>query len=250
MPNKFNSISFGKGESIIIDRTGELAAYYAAINVFKPLTADEEVELAIKIKNGDQSAKEKLVNANLRAVVSIVKKHYAIYGGCLSIMDLISAGNIGLMKAADKFDPTVGVKFLSYAVNDIRNSIVQEIKKSSRIVANYHSDAPNSHASLDEQLSDDDSTTLGDVLCTTTDAEGCYNESLMLDVLRTINKLLNPTELKVICVLYGIGTPSKSMWEVAEDYNKSEERIRQISVKAICKIRANKNAMQLLENYL
>jgi RNA polymerase primary sigma factor len=246
----FNSIYFGKGESVISERTSELAAYYAAISVFKPLTTDEEVELAYKIKQGDKAAKDKLVNANLRAVVSIVKRHYANYGGCLTMMDLISAGNIGLMKAADKFDPTIGVKFLSYAVNDIRNAIIQEIKKSSRIVANYHTDAPTDHTSLDEQLSDDDSTTLGDVMCTTTDAEGCLSESLTLDVLRIINSLLNPTELKVICVLYGIGTPAKSIWEVAEDYNKSEERIRQISVKAICKIRANKNAMKLLENYI
>ena len=246
----FNSIYFGKGESIITDRTSDLSAYYAAISVFQPLSVDDEVELANKIKEGDQRATDKLVNANLRAVVSIVRKYYANFGGCLTMMDLISAGNIGLMKAADKFNPTVGVKFLSFAVNEIRNSIVQEIKKSSRIVTDYHSDAPNSYSSLDAHIGDDDNTTLGDVLCTTTDAESCLDESLTLDVLRTINTLLNPMELKVICVLYGIGTPAKSMWEVAEDFNKTEERIRQISVKAICKIRANKDAISLLGKYI
>ena len=246
----FNSIYFGKGESIITDRTSDLSAYYAAISVFQPLSIDEEVELAYKIKEGDQAAKDKLVNSNLRSVVSIVRKHYANYGGCLTIMDLISAGNIGLMRAADKFDPTVGVKFLSFAVNEIRGEITREIRRASRIVADYHSSAPNGHISLDEQLGDDDNTTLGDVMCTTTDAESCLDESLTLDVLRTINTLLNPMESKVICVLYGIGTPAKSMWEVAEDFNKTEERIRQISVKAICKIRANKDAIALLAKYI
>ena len=251
MANKLDSICFGKGTSIITDRSSELAAYYAAINVFQPLTPDEEVELAYKIKAGDKAAKDKLVNANLRGVVSIVRSHYANFGGCLSIMDLISAGNIGLMDAADKFDPTIGTKFLSFAVNHIRTAIVQEIKHSSRIVRDYHKDAPNSHTSLDAPANnEDDSTSLGDIMCTTTDAEHCASESLLTDILRVLNSLLDEREVNIVCVLYGIGTQAKALWEIAEELHKTEERIRQISVIAINKLKANKKAIALLEKYI
>ena len=227
MANKLSSINFGskKGDNVITERTSELSAYYAAVNVFPVLTIDEEIELVYRIKAGDKAAKERLINCNLRGVISIVREHYNGCGGCLTTMDLISAGNIGLMKAVDKFDPTIGVKFLSFAVNDIRNEILQEIKKSSRIVADYHKDATNKHTSLDAPLTDDDNNaTLGDVLCTTTDKES--NESLVTDLLRVINTLLTEREVNIICVLYGIGTRPKLMWEVAEEYGQTKERIR------------------------
>lgn len=250
MANKLSSIYFGskKNSEVITERTSDLAAYYAAVNVFPVLTTDEEVELAFQIKAGNKAAKEKLINSNLRGVISIVREHYYGCGGCLTTMDLISAGNIGLMKAADKFDPTIGVKFLSFAVNDIRAAILEEIKKSSRIVADYHKDATTKHTSLDAPLTDDDNATLGDVLCTTTDRES--NESLLTDLLRVINNLLDEKETNIICVLYGIGTTAKSRWQVAEDYGQTEERIRQISVIAINKLKTNKNAMILLAKYI
>jgi len=251
MANKLSSIYFGsrKNGEVITERTSELAAYYAAVNVFPVLTTDEEVELAFQTKAGNKAAKEKLINSNLRGVISIVREHYDGCGGCLTTMDLISAGNIGLMKAVDKFDPTIGVKFLSFAVNDIRAAILEEIKKSSRIVADYHKDAITKHTSLDAPLTDDDNNaTLGDVLCTTTDKEP--NESLLTDLLRVINILLDEKEANIICVLYGIGTTAKSRWQIAEDYGQTEERIRQISVTAIGKLKANKNAMILLSKYI
>ena len=250
MTNKLSSIYFGskKSSEVITERTSELAAYYAAVNVFPVLTTDEEVELAFQIKAGNKAAKEKLINSNLRGVISIAREHYYGCGGCLTTMDLISAGNIGLMKAVDKFDPTIGVKFLSFAVNDIRAAILEEIKKSSRIVADYHKDATTKHTSLDAPLTDDNNATLGDVLCTTTDRES--NESLLTDLLRVINSLLDEKEANIICVLYGIGTTAKSRWQVAECYGLSEERIRQISVIALNKLKANKNAMILLAKYI
>ena len=95
------------------------------------ITADEEVELAQRIKQGDRRALEKLTRANLRFVVSVAKQ-YQNQG--MSLPDLINEGNIGLIKAAEKFDETRGFKFISYAVWWIRQSILQALAEQSRIV--------------------------------------------------------------------------------------------------------------------
>ena len=95
------------------------------------ITADEEVELAQRIKQGDRRALEKLTRANLRFVVSVAKQ-YQHQG--MSLPDLINEGNIGLIKAAEKFDETRGFKFISYAVWWIRQSILQALAEQSRIV--------------------------------------------------------------------------------------------------------------------
>lgn len=111
--------------------TASLDKYLQEIGKVDLITADEEVELAQRIKAGDRIALEKLTKANLRFVVSVAKQ-YQNQG--LSLPDLINEGNLGLIKAAQRFDETRGFKFISYAVWWIRQSILQALAEQSRIV--------------------------------------------------------------------------------------------------------------------
>jgi len=108
-----------------------LSRYLEEIGDFEPLNPDREVELAIRIKQDDHSALEELVKANLRFVVSVAKDYQ---GQGLPLTDLINEGNLGLIKAAGRFDETRGFKFISYAVWWIRQSILQALAEHSRIV--------------------------------------------------------------------------------------------------------------------
>jgi RNA polymerase primary sigma factor len=118
-------------KSITNRESESLDKYLQEIGHEELLSVDEEVELAQRIKNGDEIALEKLTRANLRFVVSVAKQ-YQNQG--LSLPDLINEGNLGLIKAAQKFDETRGFKFISYAVWWIRQSIMQAIAEQSRIV--------------------------------------------------------------------------------------------------------------------
>ncbi len=118
-------------KSITNRESESLEKYLQEIGREDLLTAEEEVELAQRIKKGDREALEKLTKANLRFVVSVAKQ-YQNQG--LSLPDLINEGNLGLIKAAEKFDETRGFKFISYAVWWIRQSIHQAIAEQSRIV--------------------------------------------------------------------------------------------------------------------
>ncbi len=111
--------------------TQSLEKYFSEISKISMITADEEVDLAKRIKQGDAVALEKLVKANLRFVVSVAKQ-YQNQG--LTLSDLINEGNCGLIKAAGRFDETRGFKFISYAVWWIRQGILQALAEQSRIV--------------------------------------------------------------------------------------------------------------------
>src|SRR5687768_9536964 len=111
--------------------TPSLDKYLQEIGRVKLITAEEEVELAVRIKQGDDDALEKLTKANLRFVVSVSKQYQ---GQGLSLPDLISEGNLGLIKAAKRFDETRGFKFISYAVWWIRQQILQSLAEQARIV--------------------------------------------------------------------------------------------------------------------
>ena len=118
-------------KSITNRESASLDKYLQEIGREELISVEEEVELAQRIKKGDQAALEKLTRANLRFVVSVAKQ-YQNQG--LSLPDLINEGNLGLIKAAEKFDETRGFKFISYAVWWIRQSILQALAEQSRIV--------------------------------------------------------------------------------------------------------------------
>ncbi|MDR0419282.1 MAG: RNA polymerase sigma factor RpoD/SigA, partial [Prevotellaceae bacterium] len=118
-------------KSITNRESASLDKYLQEICREELITVEEEVELAQRIKKGDQAALEELTRANLRFVVSVAKQ-YQNQG--LSLPDLINEGNLGLIKAAEKFDETRGFKFISYAVWWIRQSILQALAEQSRIV--------------------------------------------------------------------------------------------------------------------
>jgi len=118
-------------KSITNRESASLDKYLQEIGREDLITVEEEVELAQRIRNGDRIALEKLTRANLRFVVSVAKQ-YQNQG--LSLPDLINEGNLGLIKAAEKFDETRGFKFISYAVWWIRQSILQALAEQSRIV--------------------------------------------------------------------------------------------------------------------
>src|SRR5665811_1731859 len=110
---------------------GSLDQYLRDISIYPLITREEEVTLAQRIRKNDQEALDKLVRSNLRFVVSVAKK-YQNQGVALS--DLINEGNLGLIRAAHKFDETKGIKFISYAVWWIRQAILQALAEQSRIV--------------------------------------------------------------------------------------------------------------------
>ncbi len=110
---------------------GSISMYLAEIGRFNPLEPDREVELALRIQDGDELAMKELVEANLRFVVSVAKKYQ---GNGLSLADIINEGNLGLIKAAKRFDPSRGFKFISYAVWWIRQSILQALAEQGRLI--------------------------------------------------------------------------------------------------------------------
>ena len=111
--------------------SGTISMYLSEISQYEPLSPDREVELAVLIAKGDKKAMKELVEANLRFVVSVAKKYQ---GNGLSLSDIINEGNLGLIKAAKRFDPSRGFKFISYAVWWIRQAILQALAEQGRLI--------------------------------------------------------------------------------------------------------------------
>ena len=271
-------------KSITNRESESLDKYLQEIGKEELLSTDEEVELAQRIRKGDHKALERLTKANLRFVVSVAKQ-YQNQG--LSLPDLINEGNLGLIKAAEKFDETRGFKFISYAVWWIRQSILQAIAEQSRIVrlplnqvgavnkinreANRfeqeHERRPSTeelaekiddalhvsghHVSVDAPFVDGEDNSLLDVLVN--DDAPMADRQLVLESLRAeiANALLtlNDRERKVIEAFFGINQPEMTLEEIGTKYGLTRERVRQIKEKAIRRLRSNtKNKM--LKAYL
>lgn len=280
--------------SITSRESWALDKYLNDIGKIELLDVEQEAELARRIRNGDQGALEVMTRANLRFVVSVAKQ-YQNQG--LSLNDLINEGNMGLIKAARRFDETKGFKFISYAVWWIRQSILQSIVEYSRIVRlpvnkvssynrvnevylafiqeferepSYEEVAEVlgvsvkevatalrgnvKHVSMDSPMRPDDeeSGTMLDMMAShyedSPDTE-LIKESLREEVKEGMN-MLSEREIDVISAYFGLNVKTPmTLDEIAEMYDLSRERVRQIKERAIRRLRKSCNRMEL-QSYL
>lgn len=220
-----------------------LNRYLDEIGKGQLLSDEEERALSARILQGDQRALSKLVEANLRFVVTIARQ-YKWQG--LSMEDLVSEGNLGLMKAAGRFDATKGVRFVNYAVVHVRQAIEKAIEQQTglykvpkdvkdEITARQQSmplsvDAPLGHRANLSLLS----------VLVNRDApladERIHSEAIE-DAVEFALGSLDARESRVVNAFYGIGQEHETMAEIAEDMDLKRERVRQIRDKAIRKLR-------------
>ena len=236
-------------KSITNRESQSLEKYLQEIGKVELISPEEEVALAIRIKNGDQIALDKLTKANLRFVVSVAKQ-YQNQG--LTLPDLINEGNLGLIKAAQRFDETRGFKFISYAVWWIAEELVVFLDiEIEEVTATLGSGIR--HVSMDQPLSDGEDSTLMDVMINpnaiSTDNELAFKASLKTEIERSLSTL-SERQKDVIRYFFGIGIDhALSLEDIGERFNLTRERVRQIKDKAITKLRTASRC-KLLKTYL
>jgi RNA polymerase primary sigma factor len=265
------------------DADDSISKYFKEVRKSVLLTSEEEIELAKRIKKGDQSAIDKLVNANLKFVVSIAKE-YQNQG--LQLSDLISEGNLGLIKAATRFDHKKGFRFISYAVWWVKQSIIQSLNDNARMVrlpANVINkisylnkeilkfEKENEREPIYGEIFDKDNEVMallhfpkcaslnesineeGDELIELIQSE--EEEDVLIDdkVKEELNKslsILDERERQIIESYFGVNTDFEPMTleAIGEKYSLTKERIRQIKEKAIRKLRHNAHNLYSLIN--
>ena len=240
-------------KSITNRESASLDKYLQEIGREELVTPDEEVELAQRIRKGDQEALEKLTRANLRFVVSVAKQ-YQNQG--LSLPDLINEGNLGLIKAAEKFDETRGFKFISYAVWWIRQSILQALAEQSRIVRlplNQVGSLNKINKALSKFEQENERQPSNEELSEMIDVP----KDKISDTLRVGSRhvsvdapfTLTDREREIIKSFFGIGCQEMTLEEIGERFGLTRERVRQIKEKAIRRLKSPSRS-KLLKSYL
>ena len=209
------------------DYTDNVKIYYNELKKCVPLDANAERELLIKSKSGDISARNKIVESNLRFVFDIARR---FRGRGVSMSDLISEGNIGLMKAIERFDMSKDVKFITYAVFWVKERMMSSIKaNSSRIDSSLLDDFK------DADSNDDCNNLIKDKVNDVEDEETSHFREDLLDGLMCV---LNDKEKKIMEFSYGLcGNKEMSFQEIGKKYHISSERVRQIKLRSLDKIR-------------
>lgn len=220
-----------------VDYCREIQTYFDDINKYKPLLKKEERIIGKKIKNGDANSIDKLITSNLKFVVSIAK-NYKTYG--VPFSDLISEGNIGLIKAAYKFDYKKDIKFISYAVWWIRQSIQEYIKKTTLNNSRELSDIRiNSECASVDENGDDlvyDNITPN----TISDEETFDLDEFKKNSVKNLLDCLTNRESDIISCYFGLNnTEGLTLEEIGDKYGLTKERVRQIKEKALRKLRVN-----------
>lgn len=216
-----------------------LNAYMSEISEGELLTDEQEKMLAEQIQKGNKFALDELTSANLRYVVKVAKQYT---GKGVALEDLISEGNIGMMKAAEKFDPARGKRFVTYAAPFIRKSIEEAIDKQEGSSQPISVDEPiplgsQNNYSLLNVLEDKDAPRAD---------QHTEQEALVLELQKVID-VLDEREQTVIKHLFGIGCDHLTMAEIATTMGIKRERVRQIRDKAVRKLRkANSHLPELL----
>ena len=227
------------------DFTETVRVYYDDLKKYRPLTKAKERRLLKKCKKGNLKAKNEILESNLRFVFDIAR-HYT--GRGVPISELISDGNMGLLRAIEKFDESKDVKFISYAVWWIRQAMLESIKKKNAI--NFVEIEPNTDndASMDKKLIEDDE----DDVSFNNDFSNENDEKEMeikIEQKNIVIKLLNvldERERDVIESYYGINDKKElTLTDIGKKYNLSSERVRQIKKKGLMKLRTK----MLLLNY-
>lgn len=206
----------------------ELDKYFSEIKHFKTLSRQEERALGMKIQRGDKSALNKLVNHNLKFVVSIAKK-YRDRG--VPFEDLISEGNMGLYHAAEKYDGRRETKFITYAVWWIKNSI-------NEIIKDY---ASNNEINVDDFIFDKKkSVEYHQELINEEFEEELNNIQSRNDSVEELLKCLQERERKIVTMFFGLkGTKEMNLDEIGQSMSLSMERVRQIKDVALIKLKSN-----------
>lgn len=263
-------------QSITTRETESFNKYLKDVSGLDMINPETEIELAKRIKAGDTKAKDQLVKANLRFVISVAKQYV---GRGLDVEDLVSEGNLGLIKAAEKFDETRGIKFISFAVWWIRQSILQSIADNSRVVRlplnqinalnkinqaqselemelgraatsselseylqisedkiNLTIKSSQKSTSLDLPLSDDSDFSLLDTIQSDDFADNELAQSEMSTKISEAIKGLSDKERFVITYSFGIGVSEMTLSEIGLKLNLTSERVRQIKNAALKKL--------------
>ncbi|MBM4118191.1 RNA polymerase sigma factor RpoD/SigA [bacterium] len=268
-----------------------LNAYLQSIGDYQSLSREQEAAVTVRIREGDEKALEEMITANLKFVVSIAKQYV---GQGLSLLDLINEGNLGLIKAAYRFNEKKGFKFISYAVWWIRQSIMQAIVEQGNIVRlpmnkanilyqirkrnralweqlgrqptkaelakalgitesviNEIELATNTYRSLDEPVGNEED----HILLNTLEDEDQISPAEQLDknefhaLIEAALDSLSPREAMILRNYYGLGDREPmTLEEIGKDLNISRERVRQVKVKALSRIRNSHVGRRLAEH--
>ena len=201
------------------------------------LSEEQEARLSARILQGDERALNRLIEANLRFVVVIARQYQ---GQGLSMEDLVSEGNLGLMKAARKFDATRGLRFVNYAVVFIRQQIEKAVRKESD-EQRVESTRDGQTRSVDAPLGSKANVSLLSVLVNADSPQAdqrVYNASLEDAIERSL-QTLNERETVVVNAYFGIGEERQTMAEIAERMSLKRERVRQIRDRAVRRLKKN-----------
>ena len=220
------------------DFTETVRVYYDDLKKYKPLTKAKERRLLKKCKKGNLKAKNEILEANLRFVFDIAK-HYT--GRGVPISELISDGNIGLLRAIEKFDESKDVKFISYAVWWIRQAMLESIKRRNAI--NFVEIEPNTEndSSMDKKLieDDEDDVSFNNDFSNENDEKSIEVSENQRNIITNLIGTLSDRERDIVENYYGINDKKElTLTDIGKKYNLSSERVRQIKLNAIRKLRS------------